>query len=56
MPADLAGAFTLSFALLCTLQGLLILAAIRLPVSLESAQRSIPTDPVAAANLNPVAE
>jgi len=55
-PADLAGAFTVSFALLCTLQALLILAAIRLPVSLQAAQRSIPTDPVVAANLDSVAE
>ena len=55
-PADLAGAFTLSFALLCTLQGLSILAAVRLPVSLQSAQRSITTDPVVAANLDSVAE
>jgi EmrB/QacA subfamily drug resistance transporter len=55
-PADLAGAFTLSFALLCTLQGLLILAAVRLPVSLQSAQRSIATTPVVAANLDSVAE
>jgi MFS family permease len=56
VPADLAGAFTLSFALLCTFQGLLILAAIRLPVSLEAAQRSIPTDPGVAADLDSVAK
>jgi len=56
VPADLAGAFTLSFALLCTLQGLLILAAIRLPVSLQAAQHSVPTDPGIAADLYSIAK
>ena len=38
-PANVTNAFTLSFALLCTLHALLIVAAMRLPLSLKKIQR-----------------
>ena len=37
-PANVTNAFTLSFALLCTLHALLIVAAMRLPLSLKEIQ------------------
>jgi EmrB/QacA subfamily drug resistance transporter len=51
---DLTGAFTISFALLCTLHGFLILAAVRLPVSLKAVRRSIAAD--SALRLDSVAQ
>ena len=53
-PPNVASAFTVSFALLCTLHGLLILAAVRLPVSLEAVRHSIGAD--SAPRLDSVAD
>jgi EmrB/QacA subfamily drug resistance transporter len=47
--ADIAGAFTLGFGLLCCLHILLVLAALRLPLSIDRIKRSVILEP---ANVN----
>jgi MFS family permease len=54
-PIDVTTAFTISFALLCSLHALLILAAVRLPLSLEMVRHSLAADHVAA-KIDPIAE